>query len=229
MQEIAADLGYSETIFIDSHSSLVPSVRIFTPLVELEFAGHPLVGCAWVLGSSSPNPVDRVRCRSGEVRCWADQTSASITVVPSSDVTRIDGAGLAANTGLPVPERSWIARIPQPYTLLDLKLPESVTGAVPNFELLAGFDPVYLFARERNWVRARFFAPAFGVAEDPATGSAAVALASVLAHEGEEKGSVAISQGTEIGVPCRIELAWTADEVRIGGTVVCVGQRTLDW
>ncbi len=228
MQKIAADLGYSETIFIDSSSSPTPSVRIFTPIVELEFAGHPLVGCAWVLGSTVPNPVDRVRCGAGEIRCWADRNTAAISVDPCADVEGIDGAELAANARLSAPERSWIARIPQRYILLELKSPESVSGAAPNVGGLAGVDPVYLFARDGNRVRARFFAPGYGIDEDPATGSAAVALASVLALEGEEKGSVAISQGAEIGLPCRIELAWTEDEVRLGGMVVCDGRRALD-
>ena len=68
MQEIAADLRFSETIFIDWNRGAVPAVRIFTPVAELPFAGHPLVGAAWVLGTMAPGAVDSLRCGIGEVR-----------------------------------------------------------------------------------------------------------------------------------------------------------------
>jgi trans-2,3-dihydro-3-hydroxyanthranilate isomerase len=66
----------------------------------------------------------------------------------------------------------------------------------------------------------RFFAPAGGVAEDPATGSAAVALARAMVESGEAPGKLSIDQGAEIGTPSRIELEWTAQTASIGGTVV---------
>ena len=66
---------------------------------------------------------------------------------------------------------------------------------------------------------ARFFAPGIGVGEDPATGSAAAALAAVLHMLGEEAGSLSISQGDEVGHPSTIALTWDADRARLGGTV----------
>jgi trans-2,3-dihydro-3-hydroxyanthranilate isomerase len=76
-------------------------------------------------------------------------------------------------------------------------------------------------------IRARFFAPGMGVEEDPATGSAAVALAAVLRHEGEQSGALTIHQGAEIGSPSRIELSWTARDTTIGGTVTDDGWQTV--
>ncbi len=79
---------------------------------------------------------------------------------------------------------------------------------------------VYLYAFESaDAVRARFFAPGHGVFEDPATGSAAVALAAALRAEGRSSGRLAISQGSEIGHPSTINLTWQDRQVRIGGAV----------
>ena len=61
MQGIASDLGFSETIFLD-RTEAIPAARIFTPEVELPFAGHPLVGAAWVLGEIEAEPPDRLSC-----------------------------------------------------------------------------------------------------------------------------------------------------------------------
>ena len=74
---------------------------------------------------------------------------------------------------------------------------------------------------------ARFFAPGTGVDEDPATGSAAVALATALAAAGETDGSLSIDQGESIGFPSRIELTWEGTVASIGGTVVADEQRLL--
>ena len=85
--------------------------------------------------------------------------------------------------------------------------------------VLAETFGTYLYARVGDQVRARFFAPASGVDEDPATGSAAVALAAALAARGEVAGQVTIEQGEEMGHPSRIELVWDATTASIGGTV----------
>ena len=68
MQTIATELGFSETVFIDWQMGGVPHVRIFTPVSELPFAGHPLVGAAWLLLRAGPGGVDRVSCGAGEVK-----------------------------------------------------------------------------------------------------------------------------------------------------------------
>ena len=54
MQQIAADLGFSETTFTEWAEGETPSLRIFTPAAEMPFAGHPLVGTAWVLNRIAP-------------------------------------------------------------------------------------------------------------------------------------------------------------------------------
>jgi trans-2,3-dihydro-3-hydroxyanthranilate isomerase len=66
-----------------------------------------------------------------------------------------------------------------------------------------------------------------GVEEDPATGSAAMALAAVLRSEGQPSGALTIHQGAEVGSPSRIELTWTARDTTIGGAVTDDGRRTV--
>jgi len=63
-QAVAADLGFSETVFVDDRET--GELRIFTPTVELPLAGHPLVGTSWLLG------VDTLRPPAGEVPTWTE-------------------------------------------------------------------------------------------------------------------------------------------------------------
>jgi trans-2,3-dihydro-3-hydroxyanthranilate isomerase len=77
----------------------------------------------------------------------------------------------------------------------------------------------YIFSADGQKVTARFFAPAAGVPEDPATGSAAAALAAIRHHRGEKVGRMTISQGDEIGHPSTIEVSWDGPVVGLGGTV----------
>ncbi|MGH3328733.1 MAG: PhzF family phenazine biosynthesis protein [Streptomycetales bacterium] len=66
-QRVAADLGFSETVFVDDQASGV--LRIFTPAAELPLAGHPLVGTSWLLAHVG-RPVDVLRPPAGEVPTW---------------------------------------------------------------------------------------------------------------------------------------------------------------
>jgi predicted PhzF superfamily epimerase YddE/YHI9 len=68
-QAVAADLGYSETVFVDDRAT--GALRIFTPTVELPLAGHPLVGTSWLLAHAG-TPVDTLRPPAGDVPTWAD-------------------------------------------------------------------------------------------------------------------------------------------------------------
>ncbi len=215
MQAIATYLGYSETIFIDAGEPR--PVRIFTPATELPFAGHPLVGAAWSLGGSGS-----MVCGIGEAPFTADDDGSAVVLPMSRDVERADAGEIAAIASLPPPERAWWARMPIPYLLVEVADSGTVAAARPDIAALAATEAgeaTLLFARAGGSVRARFFAPGLGVDEDPATGSAAVALASVLIDEGEATGSLIIDQGTEIGHPSRIGVSWSDGRVTLRGSV----------
>ena len=222
MQEIAVDNGFSETVFIDWREPGVPVVRIFTPGRELPFAGHPLVGAAWVLGMIGPATVDRMICAVGEIPfrmdgevVWVD-TPMVEAVRPAPDAEAI---ALAA--GLPDPLAAWWADMPLSYLVMDMGFPETVAAAAPDLEALMhhGAEMCYLIAQVKDGYKTRFFAPRDRIAEDPATGSAASALAAIRRHIGEGRGTANVYQGDEIGAPSTIRLSWDERHASIGGTV----------
>lgn len=221
MQSIAADLGFSETVFVEWSEDDLPSVRIFTPLVELPFAGHPLVGTAWTMLMLGPGGVAGLRCGIGEVAIGMEGDDAWVTVAIDPAAARAsDLSAYAARAGLPRPVRSWLVAMPKDYVVLEYPDAETVAAVTPESEVLGERFGTLVYARSGDAVRARFFAPSAGVFEDPATGSAAVALATALLTSGERSGRLTIDQGAEIGHPSRIELSWDAESARIGGGCV---------
>lgn len=225
MQSIAADLGFSETVFLDWGQREIPRVRIFTPTAELPFAGHPLVGMAWTLKVMGPGrSPDRLACDAFEVAIRMDGPEAVIEVPLSQPVRAApEGAPLAAAVGLPAPVSACWVEMPIPYLVLEAESAQSVAEADPASARTfaeAGADMVYVFGWEDpGSVRARFFAPGHGVFEDPATGSAAVALAASLRAAGRTAGRLSVHQGYETGHPSTIRLGWDADSATIGGSV----------
>jgi trans-2,3-dihydro-3-hydroxyanthranilate isomerase len=224
MQAIAVDLGFSETIFLEWEAGEIPRVRIFTPGAELPFAGHPLVGMAWTLKQLGPGGPDTLRCAAFDVTIRLIGEDAAIDVPLGQSVRPAPQAGsLAAAVGLPEPASARWVDMPLPYLLIEADSPAAVSSAHPASEEAfsqSGADMVYLYAFEsRETLRARFFAPGHGVFEDPATGSAAVALAAALRAEGQSSGRLTISQGSEIGHPSTINLEWQDERAGIGGAV----------
>jgi trans-2,3-dihydro-3-hydroxyanthranilate isomerase len=223
MQGIATDLGFSETVYLDWRQTGVPHARIFTPARELPFSGHPLVGAAWSLMSHGPGTVDRLTCEVGEIPFRIEGDVVWVDTPMVEDVRPADDAAdRTAGAGLPTPDRAWWANMPVTYFIAEYDSPEPVEEAVPDAAGLeaTGLDMCYLVHRSDEVAKVRFFAPTAGVLEDPATGSAAAALAAVLRSEGEDAGSIRLTQGDEMGRPCDIHLRWDAEHASLGGTVV---------
>jgi trans-2,3-dihydro-3-hydroxyanthranilate isomerase len=230
MQRIATHLGFSETVFLDWSRGGVPQARIFTPATEIPFAGHPLVGAAWVLGAVGPGTTDRVSCGIGEVRFESDASGARIEVTLSREVQEAS-AGAVAAAGLPTAVRAWMVRLPLRYLVAELGSGASVASLAPDFTALevANWDGTMVFCRSGAVAKVRFFAPRLGVPEDPATGSAAAALAAALSAAGEGEGSLVLEQGDEVGAPSSISLSWSGSSASIGGSVRREGVRVLEW
>ena len=213
MQRIATELGFSETVFVDWRYGRIPKARIFTPGRELPFAGHPLVGAGWVLLAMGPGGPDRITCGIGEVAVRRDGDTVWITPPFDQEVS----ASPKSFEGWTTPIEVWEVRMPIPYQVVQLATVEEVASlSAPR-----GVSEVYVWAwdREDQTVKARFFATDVGVTEDPATGSAAVALAAALRHAGQRSGDIVISQGDEIGHPSTLHLRWDDRTVEVGGTV----------
>lgn len=222
MQAIAAELGFSETVFVGGSAGGAIPVRIFTPAREMPFAGHPLVGAAWFLEDTRSVSSGVFATGVGEVGFETSEGVGWITPPFNQDV--VEGA-----VGPPEwtqPQHSSTVRMPLEYQVVEFDSVDVVAGlGVPSVA-----DSIYAWA----WVeadvrvRARFFAREHGVVEDPATGSAAVALAASLKVRGITEASVVIHQGEEMGHPSQIQLSWTGDTVRVGGVTVRDEVRILD-
>lgn len=149
-QAVAADLNFSETVFVDDRET--GHLQVYTPRNQLPFAGHPLVGSSWLLRREG-TPVDVLRPPAGDVPTWADDELTWIRgrAEWSPDFTIIEvasAAKVAAATSPPGSETDaycWAWE-------------DEATGAI----------------------RARNFIPSFGIPEDQATGSAAAVMAARL-------------------------------------------------
>jgi predicted PhzF superfamily epimerase YddE/YHI9 len=158
-QRVAAELGFSETVFVDDPAS--GRIRIYTPAVELPFAGHPSVGTAWLLAHSG-TPIGTLRPPAGEVA-----------------VREEDGVTFVAAH----PEWS------PPFEYAQLDAPAEVRALNGPTEG-AGNTYAWAWIDEAaGTIRARSFVADAGIVEDEATGSAALVLCArlsrpIVVHQG---------------------------------------------
>jgi trans-2,3-dihydro-3-hydroxyanthranilate isomerase len=239
LQPLARELNLSETVFVyppaaDGHAA----IRIFTPTVELPFAGHPTLGTAFVLGQPMQLGEIRLETGRGTVSVQLERDGARITFgwmqQPVPTIEAYPEEALLAAVGV---ERSEL-----PVELYDngvrhvyLALPsrEAVASLTPDFAGIAALGPVCVncFAGEgRRW-KTRMFAPTAGVLEDPATGSAAGPLALHLARHGRIGwgDEIEIEQGAEIGRPSLLYAKAVGSDgmlerVEVGGSAVVVAR-----
>lgn len=222
MQRIAHELGFSETVFVDwCEPTADPAVRIFTPKEELPFAGHPLVGTAWVLNTLGPGANGAIVTKVGRTTYRIVEGTVWVQVsIPIRDEGSSQAADVAVLAGMPAPVATRTLSLPKHYHLCEYASFDDVATLEPSMEELRSHFGLLAFARAGDDVKARFFAPSTGIDEDPATGSACVALAREFAIRGEHEGAVSVFQGDEIGHPSTIRLEWSPEQTRIGGTVV---------
>ncbi|MDQ3936245.1 MAG: PhzF family phenazine biosynthesis protein [Actinomycetota bacterium] len=154
-QAVAADLGYSETVFVDDRAT--GAIQIFTPATELRFAGHPTVGTAWLLGQAG-TPVEALRPPAGEVTVRYDGELTAVAARPE-----------------------WAPAFNH-YELGSPEEVDSLAGPPEADEIGAAWA---WEDEASGRVRTRVFATAYGIFEDEATGAAAVRLCALLGREVE--------------------------------------------
>ena len=243
LQRIAREMNLSETVFVytpedDGHAR----IRIFTPTRELPFAGHPTLGTAFVL--SGPLSLEEIRLETlrGVVPVRLEREDGRIvfgrmeqplpTVEPYADDAELfDILGVE---GSELPVEVYDNGVLHVYVCLGSE--EEVAALKPDLRRL-GEQPTLCFncfaGEGKSW-KTRMFAPSSGVAEDPATGSAAGPLALHLARHGripfgEE---IEIAQGVEVGRPSKLfaRVEGSADDVQrveVGGSAVIVARGEL--
>ncbi|WP_392423646.1 PhzF family phenazine biosynthesis protein [Barrientosiimonas humi] len=244
MQRIANELHLSETVFVlpPDHDGDV-RVRIFTPVNELQFAGHPTLGAAIVLNEPLSGSKLRMETGMGTIPfefCRGNQTGAVFAwmrqPVPTwepyeSTSELLEALGLSEST-LPVE----VYRNGPRHVFVGLESVEALTAIDPDQRVLARLPDMAAncFAKASDGWRLRMFSPAYGVAEDAATGSAAGSLAVHLARHsricfGDQIGIV---QGVEIGrlSTMHARVSGTVEhieDVRVGGSAVIVAKGVL--
>jgi len=190
---MAHELGFSETVFVDEVTDGRCRMAIYTPAVEMAFAGHPSVGTSWLLHERG-TPVSSLEVPAGTVGTWRD-----------------DADGL-----------TWIrarAEWAHPIHPRQYDSPAEIDALTPA---IASDGDVYVWAwidEADGTVRSRFFANEFGIAEDEATGLAAVRMGGLLGRP------LTIRQG--VGSELYVRPDPAGGTVDVGGRVVFVERRDV--
>jgi trans-2,3-dihydro-3-hydroxyanthranilate isomerase len=257
MQSLAAEFNLSETTFVlpPEDPANTARVRIFTPKGEIPFAGHPNVGTGFVLAREGRDrdgvllfeeTAGLVEVRVDRDAAIGEPVGATIAApqplslgpeMPAETVAEL--AGIAPGDVVATAHRPVLASVGNPFFFAEVA-GEALARAAPDLAAFRrasaerpernGRVALHLYAREGDGdgrIRARMFAPLHGVVEDPATGSANVALgALLLSLSGGAEGRYEIAQGVEMGRPSllRVEARRAADGIRatVGGGCVPV-------
>ena len=266
MQAIAREFNLSETVFVlpATQPAHARRLRIFTPAAELPFAGHPTIGAAWLLAALGAipleEPVTTIRFEEG-----VGPVTVEVTVENGQPIfARLTAAQLPVRGPAP-PEPARLAELlalavedlddgdwrPEawscgvPFLCVPLRDRAALARAKLRLDhweaTLAGYwaPQVYPFCRDPDdpaLFHVRMFAPALGVAEDPATGAAAAAFAGYLARRtGDVTGPLRwmLIQGVDMGRPSALAVdadlvAGQPRAVRVGGTAVQVAAGELE-
>ena len=266
-QSIAREFNYSETTFVlpPLMNENAARVRIFTPLAELPFAGHPTIGTAFVLAYTGALPLSGDLTEtafeelSGEVKITirADDGNLDFVYLTAPELPVVVGpaptiAVLAQVLLLETDSFDHLSPAPAvvsggtPFLLVPVKDVDALSRCrihLENYNRLvheSGINKIFVYTHNKNdrqEICARMFAPAIGIPEDPATGSAAVALGGYLAeHESltDETLHWTIHQGIQMGRPSTMFVEaekrnGDVQFVRVGGKTVLIseGQMSL--
>jgi len=257
MQKIAREFNLSETAFIlpSQRADATCTVKIFTPGGELLFAGHPTIGSAFVLAITGQVcakknsttifleegigivPV-KIVFRSGDLPVYSELSAAQMPEYGNQHLPLLDqlAAMLSLNSQDLLQAQAISCGLP--FVFVQLSSRESLKKAQLQLELWQQLladcwaSSVYLFYRDGEQIYARMFAPGLGIREDPATGSAATALAGLLCKDYlQSDGTLLwkIEQGMEIDRPSFLQLeadiqGGNITAIRVGGSCVLVTQ-----
>jgi trans-2,3-dihydro-3-hydroxyanthranilate isomerase len=239
MARLARELNVAETVFL-----LAPqaggdvAMRIFTPGAELPFAGHPVLGTAFLVGAALGEDTIALETGAGVITVELERDGGRIVFgrmrqpIPrwepfARERELLDALGVSESL-LPVE----LYRIGPLHAFVRLASEEAVAALAPDMKALAGLGvAANCFAGAgRSW-KTRMFCPAVGVSEDPATGSAAGPLAIHLARHGEIAfgEEITIRQGAEIGRPSVLYAradgeGQQIESVEVGGVAVVVAE-----
>jgi trans-2,3-dihydro-3-hydroxyanthranilate isomerase len=239
MQGLAREMNFAETVFLlPPKAGGDVSMRIFTPGNELPFAGHPILGTAFVVASALGADAVTLETGAGLVPVSLDREGDRITFgrmrqpVPQwelygAEQALLDALGVSSSR-LPVE----VYRSGPSHVFVGLESEQAVAALEPDLGALKRLDvAANCFAGAGRAWKSRMFYPGAGISEDPATGSAAGPLAVHLARHGEIAfgDEIIIRQGVEIGRPSLLHAIATGegeriDSVQVGGAAMIVAE-----
>jgi trans-2,3-dihydro-3-hydroxyanthranilate isomerase len=243
LQSIAREMNFSETVFVLPSEAGHARIRIFTPATEVPFAGHPTLGSAFVL--AGPLQLDEIRIETakGVVPVRLEREGSRIVFgrmeqpIPTVEPFEREAELLAAvgvdRSELPVE----VYDNGLQHVFVCLSSEDDVAALRPDLSRIADLGEVLgvncIAGSGERW-KTRMFIPGGGIAEDPATGSAAGPLALHLARHGriEFGAEIEISQGAEIKRPSTLYARVEGSEdqverVEVGGSAVIVARGEL--
>ena len=237
MPAIAREFNFSETVFLlPPEAGGDMRVRIFTPAMELPFAGHPTIGTACALAARGMGPDMVLELGVGPISATARDGAARFTTeVPLNVASHFDAAEIAACVGLPpeaVTAPCPLADLGTPFVFAQLRSADDLAACQPDLAAFrrtrgeAGRLGVFAWVRDGSEIQARMFAPLGGIPEDPATGSASATLGALLAAE-EGEVELTIRQGEAMGRPSRIGVRARPGSVTVSGSAVKVMEGRL--
>ena len=239
MQKLAKEMNFSESVFVlPPETGGNARIRIFTPVTELPFAGHPVLGSAFVLGAPLQLGEIALETGAGVVPVTLEREGARITfgwmrqpipkIEPFAEADAVQEL-LGIRSELPVE----LYHQGPGFAYFELASKDELAALAPDFAALGritDYGISCLAGSGTSW-KTRMFAPTSGVPEDPATGSAAGPLALHLARHGRIAfgDEIEISQGDEIGRPSKLYARVTGspehvDRIEVGGSAVIVAR-----
>ena len=245
LQKIAREFNYSETTFVypPADPAHTAKVRIFTPTMEVPFAGHPTIGTAVALARAGHGPDMVLELGVGPIAAQATDTQARFTTPAPLDILAAPDPALVARAlSRPLSDivqtnhPPTMATLGLPFTLTEIRTRADLAACTPDIaafrEGAAAYPGGTDFAQFVYWrgpdvIHARMFAPLDDIPEDPATGSASATLAALLAGLAKEDLSLTILQGEDMGRPSRIELSTEKQAVTVSGAACPVMEGRL--
>ncbi|MBS7791872.1 PhzF family phenazine biosynthesis protein [Roseococcus sp. SDR] len=259
LQAIAREFNLSETVFVlpPEREPADVRLRIFTPGMELPFAGHPNVGAAVMIARRIGHEGDQLVLEqpAGHVTAWLTRGAGGLPVAAEIEAPRpltvgatFDRTAIAACAALPMEAIHVNAHPPlmagcgAPFAIAEVEDVELLAAATPDIPAMRqcfgplASPPVGLLLHTPLGVgrrRVRMFAPLNGIVEDPATGGANVALAGLLLQlAGGSALALEVEQGADLGRPSLLVLAARREldgtiRVRVGGGVVPVSRGVM--
>lgn len=242
LQAIAREFNFSETVFLypPEDPAHTARVRIFTPTMEVPFAGHPTIGTAVMLAEAGLGPemvlelgVGPLTARAAAGRGeFVTEVPVERLAEPDTDlVARALGTTPGKIVGQPV-----MASLGLAFTFTELADRETLAALAPDIGAMregAAAYPQGLDFAQCAWVDAgerlhmRMFAPLDNIPEDPATGSAAATLAALLCAARGTPVSFTIHQGDDMGRPSVIAVSAVPGRVTVSGNAVRVMEGSL--